>query len=486
MENDYEQLKVYFQNKIDNINEIKKQMEEILGKYTEDITILLKDLDKYNNKSYSELSKQKIYEINQQNPPNAEELKKFFFLAGDASQKLDNILAEIMNTKPELLKELFPQGKGTTKKGGNQMLQNKSINIKFEVVIPESSENIKSITLTNTRDRKDPNDKTMHKFFNPLPAQIEKQNMELLVGTVKKGKNKGNDVIVNVNWDFTPEFLALNPQLEKFNAWDKVVIKTCISEYVTHSQGDFSKPFDTTLESLYRAMVGDDGTTDKRKSLTPKIKEEMLHSIDKARMCNITIDLTDACEQYGYNNGKPAVYKGNLLSCSYVDGVIVNGKPTTILHFTDISPLYKAAEIQNNQILTYDKNLLALPENNKNKDSILIGDYFLCRVLEIKAHKMTPTIILETAFNNLGFIDITSKKREKLLAHIETYFEYWLSQGEIKSYFFVDRNGQEIKGAKWRTVERDTPDGTTSKTSEIYRPKTRRTTLGFYAVTFTY
>ena len=151
MENDYEQLKLYFQNKIDNVNEMKSQIAEILGKYTEDITILLKDLDKYNNKSYLELSQQKIYEINQQNPENAEELKKFFLLAGDMSQQLDNILAEIMNTKPELLKDFFPQGKETTIKCGNQMLQNKSINVNFEVVIPESNENIKSITLTTTK-----------------------------------------------------------------------------------------------------------------------------------------------------------------------------------------------------------------------------------------------------------------------------------------------------------------------------------------------
>ena len=135
---DYEQLKLYFQNKIDNVNEMKSQIAEILGKYTEDITILLKDLDKYNNKSYLELSQQKIYEINQQNPENAEELKKFFLLAGDMSQQLDNILAEIMSKKPELLKEFLPQIEGNTQKCGNQ-LQNKSIYVKFDIVNPESS-----------------------------------------------------------------------------------------------------------------------------------------------------------------------------------------------------------------------------------------------------------------------------------------------------------------------------------------------------------
>ena len=345
---------------------------------------------------------------------------------------------------------------------------------------------INSIAITNTLIRKDPNDKAMHKFFTPSSIQAEKQKMPLRIGIVKKGKNKGKDVAINVDWHFTPEFLALNPQIEEFDAWDKVVIKTCISEYVTHTLGDFSKPFDTTLESLYRAMVGDDGTTDRRKSLTPKIKQEMLRSIDKARMCNITIDLTFVCEQYGYNNGKPAIYKGNILSCSYIDGVIVNGKPTTVLHFTDISPLYKSAEIQNNQILTYDKKILALPTKNKNKDSIIIGDYYWCRVLEIKNHKMTPTIKFETAFERLGYINISKDKRKQILEHVEAYFEYWLEIGEIKSYFFVDKKGQKIKGAMWRTVERKTTDGTTHKVSEIYRPKARRTTLGFYAVTFTY
>jgi len=342
------------------------------------------------------------------------------------------------------------------------------------------------ISLTNTTIRKDPNDKTMHKFFNPLPAQFEQQKMELLVGTVKKGKDRGNDIVINVNWDFTPEFLAMNPQIEKFDAWEKVVIKTCISEHATHTQGDYSKLYQTTLDSLYRAMIGDDGTTGKRKILTPKMKKDILRIITKAANCRIRIDLTDVCEKMGYNNGKPVILSGNLLEVQILDGIIVNGKPTTVLSFGNVSPLQRAANIQNGQILTYDKNLLALPTKNKNKDSIIICDYFLCRVLEIKAHKMTPTIKLETAFNILGFTDISKDKRKQLLEHIESYFDYWLEQGEIKSYFFVDRNGQEIKGAKWRTIERKATDGTTHKVSEIYRPKARRTTLGFYAVTITY
>ena len=487
MDSDYEQLKAYFQNKVENVNAIKNQIDEILAQNSDDIKILLRDVDKYKNAGYFEFAKHKIQEIQQKNPHNAQILVKFLTLTGDMSKKLNDIANEITNTRPELLKEFFPQEKGIkTKGGGNQMLKNKTINIKFEIVDTKSQNETKSLTLNNSHERKDPNDKTMHKFFNPLPAQFEKQKMELLVGTVKKGKDKGNDIIVNVDWDFSPKFLAMNPQIEKFDAWDKVVIKTCISEHATHARGDYSKLYQTTLDSLYRAMIGDDGTTGKRKILTPKMKKDMLQSITKAANCRIQIDLTDACEKIGYNDGKPSILSGNLLEVQVLDGIIVNGKPTTVLSFGNVSPLQRAAEIQNNQILTYDKNLLALPAKNKNRDSIVICDYFLCRLLEIKSHKMTPTIKLDTAFSILGFTDISKDKRKQLLEHIESYFEYWLEQGEIKSYFFVDRNGQEIKGAKWRTVEREATDGTTHEVSEIYRPKARRTTLGFYAVTFTY
>ena len=340
------------------------------------------------------------------------------------------------------------------------------------------------ISLTNTLIRKDPNDKLTKKFFNPLPAQTEEQKMELNLGEIKKGKNKGYMVYQNVNWEFTPEFLAMNPQLEEFKPFNRVVVNTLNSEFVTHNKSDKKNPVDITLDALYRAMTGDDGT-DKRKIVTPKMKAEILKSIDKGMGCVVTIDLTEACKEFGYNGGEPVIIKAPVLNCKYIDGVVVNGKPTTIIRMFDTTPFYQSAEVLNGQILTYEKKLLALPKN-KTVDSIVIGDYLLRRLLEIIEHKMTLTIVLDTVFEETDFSDITPKKREKLLAHIEAYFDYWLELGKIKSYFFVDKKGQQIKGAKWRTIERDATDGTTHKVSEIYRPKARGTKLGFYAVKFTY
>ena len=160
------------------------------------------------------------------------------------------------------------------------------------------------------------------------------------------------------------------------------------------------------------------------------------------------------------------------MPCEFLDGYIVNGKPTTVIKFFKVSALYQSAEVQNGQILDYSKKLLAIPNVNNSDDVIVLKGYLLRRVLEIIAHKMTPTILLDTVFNDTGFANMTPKKREQLLKHIEKFFEYWLSEKRLKSYFFVDRKGNELKGAKWQK-------------GEIYRPTPKKANLGIHAIKFT-
>lgn len=326
----------------------------------------------------------------------------------------------------------------------------------------------KQILLRNTKDRKDSNDKLSQIFFKPDLSQTKWSGVDLFNGKIKNSKVK-NEIL----WKFDKDFLDANPRLLDFTAFDKEVILACISEHVTHLENkDYESSYTTTLESIYRAMVGDNGE-DNRKHPSPAILEKIKESIYKAKSCNLSIDLTESCKKYGYNDGKPLKLESYILPCEFLDGYIVNGKPTTVIKFFKVSALYQSAEVQNGQILNYDKKLLAIPDVNNNDDVIVLKGYLLRRVLEIMAHKqMKNTILLNTVFHDTGFIDITQKKREQLLKHIEKFFEYWLSEKRLKSYFFVDRKGNELKGAKWQK-------------GEIYRPTPKKANLGIHAIKFT-
>lgn len=381
-------------------------------------------------------------------------------------------IKEISNGNPDFLKK-FPANDIEKKKTDAKKLM-------------ESLIKNQSVALTNTPNRKDSNDKVSRVFFTPTDTQVDNKSLLVKVGEMKRGKEKGQPVKVDINWNFDENFLKLNPQLTKFDAFDKEVILACISEYVTHTNKGEKKHYITTLESIYRAMVGDDGSDNRRKSLYPKTLEKIKQSIDKARFCNLTIDLTDACKKFCYNNGKPIILQGYVLPVVFADGYIVNGQATTVLKFLDISPLFTAAELQNGQILTYDKKMLAIPTVNNTEDVIRLKGYIFRRVLEIIAHKMTPTLVLNTVFEETGFDDLNRDKKRKLLTHIEKFFDYWLEINKIKSYFFLDKKGQRVKGAEWREIAYENNDGEMERSKEIYRPKLKNANLGIYSITFTY
>ena len=326
----------------------------------------------------------------------------------------------------------------------------------------------KQILLRNTKDRKDSNDKLSQIFFKPDVSQAKRNGGYIVNGKVKTSKVK-NEIL----WKFDKEFLDANPRLLDFTAFDKEVILACISEHVTHLENkDYESSYTTTLDSIYRAIVGDDGEGKNEKRPSPAMLEKIKESIRKASFCRIHIDLTESCRKYGYNDGKPLKLETYILPCKFLDGYIVNGKPTTVIKFYEVSALYQSAEVQNGQILNYDKKLLAIPNVNNSDEVIALKGYLLRRVLEILAHKMTPTILLDTVFHDTGFSDLTRDKKRKLLAHIEKFFEYWLSEKRLKSYFFVDRKGNKLKGAKWQK-------------GEIYRPTPKKANLGIHAIKFT-
>lgn len=312
-------------------------------------------------------------------------------------------------------------------------------------------EKIKSITLVNSPIRKDPNDKIFKNLFTMTDEEAISGYMAIIEEQPRKNKKDIEKIqsYVKLTWENGIEEYLTS---KKFDFFEREVTKTAISEHMTHTNGDTLKPFDTTLEALYRAMVGDDGQGETRKIPSPDTLDKIKQAIYKGAHCWLDIDLSEVCKEYGYNEGKPCTLKGYLLPCSFLEGVVVNGKPTTIIHFAEVSPLYRAAEIKNGQILTYEKRLLNVPTISNTVDNIAVKGYLWQRISEITAHNLEPSMLISTILEANNLTDINRKAKSKLIKDIEEMLNYWLKEKIFAGYSLQDRKGEILRGKRYKNI----------------------------------
>ena len=276
----------------------------------------------------------------------------------------------------------------------------------------------KIFNLNSIKKRKDPNDKINKRFFNMTDKQHERGEMKIK----ESSKENKNVILTPINLEYsryTEKIMATRP---RFNAFDREILYACLSEQV---DGNLA----TTLDSIYRLITGDNG---KRRPMKPMV-ELIKQSLDKLLFCDVRIDLTEVCAKYGYNKGQPLVLHTAILPGQYMEGAIVNGEKTTAIKFYEKSPLFIAAEVKNEQILSYDKSLLNVPIRN-SPEVIVIKSYVLRRVLEIIAHKMIPVITFADIFEKNQLNNSSTRQKQRFREYICKMFEFWIQQKLIDSY----------------------------------------------------
>ena len=276
----------------------------------------------------------------------------------------------------------------------------------------------KIFNLKSIGKRKDPNDKVNKRFFNMTDKQHERGEMK-----IRETPKGSKDVIltpISLEYSrYTEQILATRP---RFNAFDREILYACLSEQV---EGNMA----TTLDSIYRLITGDSG---KRRPMKPMV-ELIKQSLSKLLFCEVTIDLSAVCAKYGYNKGQPLIVHGAILPGQYYEGAIVNGSKTTAIEFFKKSPLFIAAEVKNEQILSYDKKLLDVPIRN-SPEVIVMKSYILRRILEIIAHSLTPTITFEDVFEKNQLTDASPNQRKLFRDYICKMFDFWILQKLIEKY----------------------------------------------------
>lgn len=272
--------------------------------------------------------------------------------------------------------------------------------------------------------RTDPNDKICKRLFNMNDDQF---NADALFISEKIFKTKqGNAVApkeiltpISLEYsEYTQKIMATKP---RFNAFDREVCFACISEQTAGNQF-------TTANTIYRNMTGSNVHP------SDKMVELIKSSLSKLFFSEVTIDLTEISKKYGYckREGDKYIIHGSIIPGTYVDGVI-NGQKHIIIKFYEPSPLFLAAEVKNKQILTYNKELLDVPIRN-SPEVISIKSYILRRVLEIIAHKMTPTITFDDVFEKNQLKDTDKYQKVRLRNNIYKMFEFWKKLHLISEY----------------------------------------------------
>lgn len=278
---------------------------------------------------------------------------------------------------------------------------------------------------TNTRLENiiSPNDKLTRTLFN-LPANeyfdaLQKSISIAVTETNIRGKKIQTYFKLNGGG-----FAALKRPLNEF---DRAVFDVCNS---AREEGFFG----LTRDSLFRALTCS-GHRSPRTNQATAILESL-----KRLMTVIEIDFSQTRNKIPkYNSVKPKLISP-ILPCTILDNVLVNGQITSLIKFTDESPLTTIARAKK-QIITSPVSLRDIANQNNTPLVIMIKSYVIRRVLEIILHSLTPTITLADIFKHCDLTDSDRFQQRNARKIILDIMENLKFKGIIKSFKLTKKDG---------------------------------------------
>lgn len=217
------------------------------------------------------------------------------------------------------------------------------------------------------------------------------------------------------------EMFTISEPLDQF---DCDVLTVCISEFNVGNRY-------ITPAIIYRGLTGKVGRGDAEPSKDQRAA--IMYSVEKLMRLQIDITMNDSCEKLNYNEGKPLHILSTLLPCEYI-ATTVNGKESTVIHLLEVSPLWQIACLKNHQVLSFDAELLDIPNQQNTKLNIMIKFYVLRRVLEIIAHKMTPSVTFADVFKKCRIENAPRVTKLRAREFMLAFFEHLQAKEIIKSY----------------------------------------------------
>lgn len=293
---------------------------------------------------------------------------------------------------------------------------------KISKAILDSFEIEKFQTNSRLQNIVSPNDKLTKTLFS-LPVDeyydaIQKGISIAVTETTIRGKKIQTHFKLNGGG-----FATLKSPLNEF---DRAIFDVCNS---ARAEGFFG----LTRDSLFRALTGS------HRSPRPNQATVILESL-KRLMTVIEIDFSHTRDKMPrYNSVKPKLISP-ILPCIILDNVLVNGQLTSLIKFTDESPLITIARAKK-QIITSPVSLRDIANQNNTPLIITIKSYVIRRVLEIILHKMTPIITLADIFKRCDLTDADRFQQRNTRKIILDIIENLKSEGIIKSFEFTKKDG---------------------------------------------
>ena len=173
-----------------------------------------------------------------------------------------------------------------------------------------------------------------------------------------------------------------------FDEYDRAIFDICNSARKSGLIG-------ITRDSIFRALIGGKSNQYPRPNQATSIIESV-----KRLMTNIEIDFSQTRDKISKYSEVPAQIISPILPCRILHNVLVNGRLTSIIKFTDVSPLMTIARVKK-QLISFPVELRDIPNQNNTILVLMLKSYLIRRVLEIKLHKqLTPAITFEDLFNH--------------------------------------------------------------------------------------
>ena len=216
--------------------------------------------------------------------------------------------------------------------------------------------------------------------------------------------------------------------------FDRAVLAVCISNWLAGNRH-------ITPAIIYRGLTGKVNHLARDAKPSTDQRNAIMRSIEKLMGTIVSSDMTDVCKNLKYNDGKPFKFVSALLPAYYIEATI-NGQDATVIFFDRESPLLQVASLKK-QLLTFNADLLDVPNQNNTPLVITLKNYILRRIQEIKLHKMTPTLTIDDIFQKCRIADKSNKAKLDARNSIEKFFEHLKSIGEISSFTW-DKKGNKI------------------------------------------
>jgi len=206
------------------------------------------------------------------------------------------------------------------------------------------------------------------------------------------------------------------------NEYDRAIFDVCNSARAEGLSG-------LTRDSLFRALVGG---KNKNTRFPPNQSIAMSEAFERL-MSVIKIDFSHTREKLTKYKDIPEQILSPILPCVILHNVLVNGKLTSLIKFTDESPLMTIARVKK-QIITFPVSLRDITNQNNTPLVIMIKSYVTRRVLEIIAHNMTPTLTFDDIFKHCDLTNANKWQKQDARKIILDVMKHLQSDGIIKSF----------------------------------------------------